>query len=122
MIFQNESLYGLEGATLSSLTQPNGFLLSSFTDHAGGLYSVTISPQEISTFDIVFRARIAGHQNATAAFTLRASIIPTDLLTQGGIHTNSTLFSENYDIIVYYERTDLNAPVNNAQVQVAISH
>jgi hypothetical protein len=121
MIFQNESLYGLEGATLSSLTQPNGFLLSSFTDHAGGLYSVTISPQEISTFDIVFRARIASHQNATAAFTLRASIIPTDLLTQGGIHTNSTLFSENYDIIVYYERTDLNAPVNNAQVQVAIS-
>ncbi|MHA2086103.1 MAG: hypothetical protein ACXABD_20350, partial [Candidatus Thorarchaeota archaeon] len=119
--FQNESFSGLEGASFSTLSAPDGYLLSSFADLSMGLYSVMISPLEIGTFDIVFRASLTSHQNATAAFTIRASLIPTALIPEGGINTNTTLFQEDYDIIVYYERTDLNTDVPNAILDVIVS-
>ncbi|MFW9832782.1 MAG: hypothetical protein ACFFEK_02210, partial [Candidatus Thorarchaeota archaeon] len=117
MIYQDEDSNALENATIT--TQGTiGVNLSEFEEVGGGVYKVTLYPQEVGIFDLIFRASKPGYQNDSVSFTLGASRIPTNLRIASGLSSDSMIFSDEYQMVLYYWRTDTLVNVTSAEIDV----
>ncbi|MHA1927265.1 MAG: hypothetical protein ACTSV2_01660, partial [Candidatus Thorarchaeota archaeon] len=87
--YQDEGSIGLENANISIQNPPTAIGFTAFEDIGDGYYSVTLTPLEIGTFDIVFRAELTGYQSDSAGFVLGASRIQTELQLGGGLSSES---------------------------------
>ncbi len=119
--FQDEDSTALENAILGILNPPSGIDYSLFEELGNGVYRVTLTPLIIGTFDIVFRAQKDGYQLDYAGFTLTATIIQTELRTDGGVSRDSVMYSNQYELPIFYERTDLNQNVSLASIDLKSS-
>ena len=117
MLYQDEDSNALENATIT----PQGTIgvaLSEFEEVSGGVYKVTIYPQEVGIFDLIFRASKPGYQNDSVSFTLGATRIPTNLRIASGLSSDSMIFSDEYQMVLYYWRTDTLVNVTSADIDV----
>jgi hypothetical protein len=121
LLFQDEDFAGLEGANLTIQNSPVGLSISNFDVLGNGYYRVTISPAQVGTFDIVFKASKSGYQNGYASFTLGAVRIPTDLHIGSGLSSDSVMFSVPYDLFVLYDRSDTGVNVTGATIDFQAS-
>jgi hypothetical protein len=120
LTFQDEGLVGLENASIAvfSVTPSIGIDFSNFTDLGSGNYSVTLNPILSGTYEIVFRASLPRYQNATAVFTLYATDAPTELETSDGLIDGYVYYNETLQIILLFERTDIEENVSLATIEV----
>ncbi|MFW9911388.1 MAG: hypothetical protein ACFFEU_02900 [Candidatus Thorarchaeota archaeon] len=120
LTFQDESLVGLEDASISvfSVTPSMGIGFSNFTDLGNGNYSVTLIPILSGNYEIVFRAALARYQNATAVFTLYATDAETTLRTSDGSDIGYVYINETLQIILLFERTDIGENVSLATIEI----
>ncbi len=121
MQYQSDTFEGIEGATLSVQNPSPGVSISDFEDLNDGLYRVTITPLEIGTYDCIFRASLSGYQSATIAYTLGAQRIPTTLKLVNGLSSDSIMFSNQYELLVNYIRTDSNQSISLANISLQAS-
>ncbi|TFG32382.1 hypothetical protein EU527_10290 [Candidatus Thorarchaeota archaeon] len=121
LLYQSETYIGLEGATLSIQNPPSGVSFSAFEDLTGGLYRITITPLEVGTYDCIFRAGLTGYQSDTVSFTLGATRIPTSLRIASGLSSDSMMYSNQYELLVFYERTDSNQNITLADINLQTS-
>jgi hypothetical protein len=121
LLFQDEDFNGLENATLSIQNAAAGALFSEFEPLGSGYYRVTITPLEVGTFDVVFKASKNGYQNGYGSFTLGAIRIPTNLHLTHGSSEDSVMFSLQYPLFVLYERTDTHLNVTGATIDIQAS-
>ncbi len=118
LLFQDEDLSGLEDASITIQNSPAGVSFSEIANLTNGYYQVTITPLEVGTFDIVFKASKNGYQNGYTSFTLGAIRIPTSLRTASGLSSDTMMFSDEYNLIVLYERLDTDFNVSTATIDV----
>jgi hypothetical protein len=110
--FQDESLNPIDSATVVVVNPPVGILISNATPLGGGLYNFTLTPLELGSFDLLFRASSNNYQSSSAAFTLSATEIPTHLEFAGGVSSTLVEFSTPYQLTIFYYRSDTMVPVN----------
>jgi hypothetical protein len=118
VLYQDEDSAGIENATVMIQNPPGGVSFSAVEDLGNGYYNLTITPEDLGTFDIIFRASKAGYQNDYSTFTLGATRIPTRLLIAGGATSGTMIYSEEYQMTLFYERTDLNEDISSAVIDV----
>ncbi|MBY8998671.1 MAG: hypothetical protein KGD60_13155, partial [Candidatus Thorarchaeota archaeon] len=118
LLYQDEDSAAIESATLIEQNPPAGVDFSVVEDLGGGYYRVTIMPEEVGTFDIIFKASKDGYQNGYASFTLGAIRIPTSLRTGSGLSSDSMTYSQEYELVVLYERIDTGVNVSAATIDV----
>ncbi|MFX1580050.1 MAG: hypothetical protein ACFFBJ_10415, partial [Promethearchaeota archaeon] len=118
VLYQDEDSAGIENATVMIQNPPGGVSFSAVEDLGNGYYNLTITPEDVGTFDIIFKASKAGYQNDYSTFTLGATRIPTRLLIAGGATSGTMIYSEEYQMTLFYERTDLNEDISSAVIDV----
>ena len=116
--YQDEDLNNLENASLSILNPPSNLNYSLFEKLGDGLYKITLSPEDIGTFDVVFSASKDGYQTDYASFTLIATIVHTGLVISG-LSSASITYSQQYELIVLYTRVDTGLNITGASITVA---
>jgi hypothetical protein len=116
--YQDEDLNNLENASLSILNPPQNLNFTMFENLGDGLYRITLSPEEISTFDVIFSASKDGYQTDYASFTLIATIVHTGLVISG-LSSASITYSQQYELIVLYTRVDTELNITGASITVA---
>ena len=121
LLYQDEDTNVLENSTLGILNPPSGIDYSPFEELGNGIYRVTLTPLTIATFDIVFSAQKDGYQTDYAGFTLTSTIIPTELRTAGDLPRDTIMYSNQYELLVYYVRTDLNQNISSAGIEIKAS-
>jgi len=119
--FQDEERAPLGDANLTIQNSPVGISSTDFEILGNGDYRVTITPLQVGTFDVIFKASKNGYQNGYASFTLGAVRIPTDLHIGSGLSSDSMMFSESYELFVLYDRTDTGANITGATIDVQTS-
>jgi hypothetical protein len=72
------------------------------------------SPTLSGIYFITMKAEKDGHATAATSFYLIVAEIPTQLRTESNIQSDSVLFTANYSIDLFYERTDLPANITEA--------
>jgi hypothetical protein len=118
LLFQDEDVTPIENATITIQNPPIGVEFSAFTDLGNGYYEVTITPLHVGTFDIVFKASKDGYQNGYATITFGATRIPTSLRTSSGLSSDTTTYSDDYELVVLYERLDIAVNISTATIDV----
>ncbi|MFW9964160.1 MAG: hypothetical protein ACFFCX_11385 [Candidatus Sifarchaeia archaeon] len=118
LLFQDEDLNILENATISIQNPPLGISATGFEELGNGIYSTTLSPFEVGTFDFIFKASKAGYQNDTNSFTLSAKRVPTTLRIGDSPSPDSIIYNGVYEIVVFYERDDIGQNVSDATISV----
>lgn len=121
LLYQSETSQGLAGAQLAFQNPPAGLSYSEFEDLTSGLYRITLTPLEVGTFDCIFRASLDGYQSDTTSFTLGATRIPTALKIANGLSSDSIMFSNQYELLVFYERTDSPQNISLATIDLQTS-
>ncbi|MDH4213011.1 MAG: hypothetical protein OEV85_03740, partial [Candidatus Thorarchaeota archaeon] len=121
LLFQDEDLVGLGDANLTIQNSPVGVSISEFDVIGNGYYRVTLTPEQVGTFDVIFKASKNGYQNGYASFTLGAVRIPTDLHIGSGLSSDSMMFSESYQLFVIYDRTDSGANITGGTIDLQLS-
>lgn len=122
LFYQTEDFVGIENATVSVQNPPAGIDVSPFEDLGAGYYMVTLTPLQVGVFDMIFRASIAGYQSDTAGFTLGATRIPTKLRVAGGLTADSMVYGSDYELLVFYERTDeISTNISAATLDIQLS-
>lgn len=118
--FKNESLYGLEGASISilSVSPSSGVLITEAIDLGSGLYSLTLVPLQKGMYDIVFRASLPKYQNGTATFTLIATEVPTILRTSDGKTSSEVFYNQDFHLLLFYERSDIIQNITLANIRI----
>ncbi|MGY5865002.1 MAG: hypothetical protein RTV41_10385, partial [Candidatus Thorarchaeota archaeon] len=112
-------LYGqLDGATVLPYNPPSGLGFSAVTPLGGGLYTVTVSSTVPDSYQIVFIAYAANHNDATTSIPLGVIVTPTKLRISDGLPSASVEFSEEYDLLVFFERTITPSNITGATIQV----
>lgn len=119
--YQSENLTGLPGASLSVQNPPAEVSYTAFEDLGVGYYRVTLSPLEIGTYDLIFRAELPGYQSDTSGFVLSATRIQTELRFASGESSATIDYLETREISVIFERTDFNTPITEADISIQIS-
>ncbi|MHA1135931.1 MAG: hypothetical protein ACTSSE_05535 [Candidatus Thorarchaeota archaeon] len=119
--YQDEDLFGLENATIFIQNPPSEVGFTPFEELGGGLYRVTLTPLEIGTFDLVFRAELTGYQSDSAGFVLGASRIQTELQFAGGLSSDSISYLQTSELVIIYERTDFNLEIEGAEISIQMS-
>ncbi|MHA1943072.1 MAG: hypothetical protein ACW96M_01620, partial [Candidatus Thorarchaeota archaeon] len=118
--FQDESLNPIDVANITIVNQPAGLTILDVVPLGGGLYNFTLIPLEINTFDVLFRASADNYQSSSAAFTLSATKIPTSLEFAGGVSSTLVEFQDQYQLTVYYYRSDTPVPVNVDEASLTV--
>ncbi len=121
VLYQTEELVGIENADLSLQNPPTGISYTLFEELGSGYYKVTISPLEIGTFDLVFRAERAGYQSDAAGFALSASRIQTELRIASGLSSEAIQYLQTSELSLIYERTDFNSNVTEADISIQMA-
>jgi len=116
--YLGEGSIGLENANISIQNPPTAIDYTAFEDIGDGHYRVTLSPLEIGTFDIIFRAELTGYQSDSAGFVLGASRIQTELQLAGGLSSDSISYLQTSELVVTYERTDFNLDIAGAEISI----
>ncbi|MGY5859122.1 MAG: hypothetical protein RTU63_07120 [Candidatus Thorarchaeota archaeon] len=119
--YQSEALVGLENANLTIQNPPTEITHTDFEELGEGYYKVTLSPNEIGTFDLVFRAELTGYQSDTAGFALSASRIQTDLRISSGLSSDTIEYLQTSELSVIFERTDFNQTITSADISIQMS-
>jgi len=119
--YQSEDFDGLENASLSIQNPPTDVNNTSFEELGNGYYRVTLTPLEIGSFDIIFRAELQGYQSDTAAFVISSQRIQTQLQFSNGISSNSIQFLDSCELVVIFERTDFNQTIDGAIISLLAS-
>jgi len=119
--YQSEDSTGLENANLSIQNPPAEISYTSFEDLDDGYYRVTLTPQSIGIFDLVFRAELTGYQSDTAGFALSASRIQTDLRFVSGLTSDIVEYLQTSEFVVIFERTDFNQTIEGADISLLAS-
>ncbi|MHA1493107.1 MAG: hypothetical protein ACTSRQ_03755 [Candidatus Thorarchaeota archaeon] len=113
------SIYGqLDGASVVAHNPPSELIFSSVTPLGNGLYSISISSTVSGSYQIVFIAEAANHNEASTSISLEVIITPTQVRVAEGLSSASAEFSEGYDLLVYYERTISPANISGATLSV----
>jgi hypothetical protein len=116
--FQDESFDAIDAATITLVNPPSGLLVAGAVPAGDGLYNVTIQVLQIKTFDLLFRASKSNYQSSSAGFTLVVTEIQTTLRFAGDITSTAIPFSQTYNLIIYYERTNPTVTVQGANITI----
>ncbi|MHA2141900.1 MAG: hypothetical protein ACXADC_05545 [Candidatus Thorarchaeota archaeon] len=116
--FRDDSLNGLEGATIIVLNPPVG-LGYSVANISSGQYTLTLYPSMIGTYEFAIRATLSNYLNSTVGFTLVVRTIPTELMIIEGIQSDSIYFMDEYSLTLVYIRTDNGQNVSSADLTVS---
>jgi len=117
MRYHDEDFNNLTDAVITS-QEIIGAIISPYEEIGDGIYRVKISPLEVGVFDIIFRASKAGYQNDSVSFTLGAVRIPTTLSIASGKSSDTMTYSNEYHLVVLYERTDTGLNISGATIDV----
>jgi hypothetical protein len=119
--FSNLTLHVLENASISvlSVDPASGLWFSSTTDLGSGNYSITLVPSEIGTYNLVLVGALENYQNSTTLFTLVVTEVSTGLRTSDGLVSGSTYFTDTFDILLLYERSDTGELVTGATIEIS---
>ncbi|MHA2069943.1 MAG: hypothetical protein ACXABY_36730, partial [Candidatus Thorarchaeota archaeon] len=116
--FRDESLNGLVGATIIVLNPPSG-LAHSMSELSSGQYTITLTPSTIGTYEFAIRATLSDYLNSTVGFTLLVRTIPTELGIIGGLESDSTDFTDDYNLTLVYVRTDTGQNISSADLTIS---
>jgi len=104
LLFEDEDLNPINGATIELLDLPSGISVSTATPVGSGLYNITIRSSEIGIYNLLFRASAANYQSAIVGFTVSATALPTilDITNAGTIPVENGL-NEVFTVQLSYE-------------------
>jgi hypothetical protein len=119
--FTNLTLHGLENASISvvSVDPPSGLWISESTDLGLGLYSITLIPSIEGTYNMVLTGALENYQNSTTLFTLVVTEVSTELRTSDGLVSGFTYFTDSFEVLLVYERTDNHVIVSGATIEIS---
>ncbi len=119
--FSNLTHHGLENASISviSVDPPSGLWISGTTDLGSGLYSITLIPSAEGTYNLVLTGALENYQNSTTLFTLVVTEVSTNLGTSDGQVSGFTNFTDTFEVLLVYERTDSHAIVSGATIEIS---
>jgi hypothetical protein len=118
--FRDDMGTGLDGAQILVINLPSGLAHEDPLGLSNGLYSLTIVPSQIGTYQIAIRAALADYQNSTVGFTLIVTAIPTQLEVSSG-DSGSVQFSSMHTVVLMYSRTDYPYNISSADIQVSFT-
>jgi hypothetical protein len=116
--FRDDALNGLVGATILVLHPPSG-LAHAVAEVSGGQYTLTLTPSVIGTYEVAIRATLPNYLNSTVRFTLVVRSIPTELMILGGLESDSTYFTNEYNLTLVYVRTDTGQNISSADLSIS---
>ncbi|MHA2069022.1 MAG: hypothetical protein ACXABY_32060, partial [Candidatus Thorarchaeota archaeon] len=118
--YTDEGLNGIVNASVSvvSMSPSTGVLFSDAAELGNGSYSLLLSPDMKGTYTFVLRASLQNYLNGTVVFTLFATDVPTNLRTSDGESSAQIQFSESYEMLLIYERTDITANITGATIEI----
>ncbi|MHA2071179.1 MAG: hypothetical protein ACW985_05280, partial [Candidatus Thorarchaeota archaeon] len=118
--YTDEGLQGLENASVSvlSINPATGVLFSDADELGSGNYTLALSPQMKGVYTIILRVTLQNYLNGTIDFTLVATDVPTNLRTPDGQSSAQIFFSESYEMLLIYERTDITANITGATIEI----
>ena len=100
--FTSDIYGGLEGAIISPYNPPSDLTFSAVTPLGSGLYSIEVASSILGSYQIVFTAYAANHNNATTTIVLTVVRIPTQLRIAGGTNIAFIEFTQSFDLLVFY--------------------
>ncbi|MFW9919431.1 MAG: carboxypeptidase-like regulatory domain-containing protein [Candidatus Thorarchaeota archaeon] len=112
---------GISGALVETINTPDGIAISFIQDIGLGYYRIHLDPSGVDVFNLLFKASRENHQNASVAYILEVSLIPTVIYFEGDITSGSTLFGEEFNIHAFFHRTDTTMNVTSAVVNATSS-
>ncbi len=101
MTLVDESLVGIQGATISVIGSPSGLVIYPSQDNNNGNYSILIEPLEYGTFTLMLSASAPNYQDAIDVFSLVVDTVRTELILVNG-SVDSTDCFEEYNLVVQY--------------------
>ena len=118
--FQDDTLNPLDLANFTVTITPSGLNISDVVRLGGGIYNFTLTPLELGTFTVLFRSSLDNYQSSSTAFTLIVTKVPTLIAFEGDLSSVNVGFEENYQLVIYYYRTDIGIPVNVAGASISV--
>ncbi|MHA2118286.1 MAG: hypothetical protein ACW98J_05145, partial [Candidatus Thorarchaeota archaeon] len=116
--FRDDALNGLVGATILVLHPPSG-LAHAVVEVSGGQYTLTLTPSVIGTYEFAIRATLPNYLNSTVGFTLVVRTIPTELMIVEGLESDSTYFTDEYNLTLAYVRADTGQNISSADLSIS---
>lgn len=118
LFLEDEDMNVLSGADILLLNEPEGISISLFQDHGNGTYTADINPEGIGVYDFLFRADLPNYQSSTEIFSLLVTEIPSEIRVDKDITALTLDYSETYELVLYYVRTDLNENITGAKIEL----
>ena len=114
LLLLDDETYPVDGASITVVNPPLGLFFQDCVPLSGGRYNITIEPLQTGTYQIAFRASRENYQYSTVGFTLIVGYIPTSLTIEGGVSSDSVVFTEDCEMTVAYLRTDVGQEIEEA--------
>ncbi|MHA1934279.1 MAG: hypothetical protein ACW97A_03265, partial [Candidatus Thorarchaeota archaeon] len=119
--FTNLTNHGLENASIVviSVDPPSGLWLSETLDIGSGFYSISLVPSIEGTYNLVLVGSLENYQNSTTLFTLVVTEVSTNLRTSDGLVSGFTFFTDSFEVLLLYDRTDNDTLVSGATIEIS---
>ncbi len=108
----------VSGALLEFIDPPSSAVLGSVIVGEAGIYVFNVSFTGTGTYVIAVRASKSAYRNTTTSLTIVATKIPTSLSVSSGLSSASISFGSRLQLDLLYIRTDLNANVSGAVIEI----
>ncbi|NOR39486.1 MAG: hypothetical protein GQ580_07860, partial [Candidatus Thorarchaeota archaeon] len=119
--FANLTHHGLENASISvaSVDPSSGLWFSETIDLGLGVYSISLIPSVEGTYNLVLMGALENYQNSTTLFTLVVTEVSTNLRTSDDLVSGFTYFTDSFEVLLLYERTDNDTLVSGAAIEIS---
>ncbi|MGY5852229.1 MAG: carboxypeptidase-like regulatory domain-containing protein [Candidatus Thorarchaeota archaeon] len=101
MTLVDESLVGVQGASISIIDAPSGLFFNSAQDYNNGNYSILIDPLQYGIFLVKVSASAPNYLDSIDFFTLIVDVVGTELILVNGSVDTTDCFEE-YNLVVRY--------------------
>ncbi|TXT55899.1 MAG: exported protein of unknown function [Candidatus Thorarchaeota archaeon] len=109
----------IEGATISCINLPDNVPIYEFSESGDGNYSIIMAINTTGSYQLVFVSTVPNHLDASTSLTITIVDVPTKIVNPLGVSTISTVYGEEYNLSLYYERTDLSENITSGTITIS---
>ncbi|MFW9850201.1 MAG: hypothetical protein ACFFF4_13775, partial [Candidatus Thorarchaeota archaeon] len=112
--YENETGYGIVGASFEIISPPAGLTFSSVTELGNGMYELVITPTEVGSYQLRFKASAENYLDATTSAPLEVGYIQMILIPENPASSYEIYFGDSIDIPLILQRLNQDGiPVSN---------
>ncbi|MGY5876611.1 MAG: hypothetical protein RTU30_12755 [Candidatus Thorarchaeota archaeon] len=119
--FTSNLLGGIENATIGPVDPSMDLDFSELAYIQPGIYQISITPTQIGSYQIVFKASALNHLDATAALGLEVTVISTTYTLLGGLPVTEIEYQEMYSLDIIYESIDSGYNITDADIDITFA-